>query len=190
MVVGHRVRDETHQQIATEAYEKHPKRMVGEYFLTSSTPTMKVYRSAVDDNKVIVGVRGTYDRRDVAADAALAFGRLGKTSRYKDDRDNFAKILQEYSGKHITTAGHSLGGAVADRLKRDFPGAIKGGVAYNSAFDAKTLLNGGDRDITRYYAKGDPLGVIGGTHLNNVRLIDSGKRGLAAHRLDNFQTLR
>lgn len=178
---GHR----THLKIAEQAYERYPSDSVDGYHLVSQTPTLKIYSNG---KEMIVGVRGTYDRRDVATDLTLAGSGLKHTQRYKDDREKLKQALDGFPGR-VTTAGHSLGGAIADRLKHDAHGRISGGVHFNPAFEAKSLLTGGDPDVVRYYATGDPLSVIGGRTLSGVKWVDSGANGgaLRRHRLDNFR---
>jgi hypothetical protein len=173
----------THRQIAEEAYNDTPADSIGDYRLVHNTPTLKAYRN---DNNMIIGVRGTYDMRDVKADAALAAGRLRYTQRFKDDSDALKQVLNRYHG-NVTTASHSLGGAIADELGNDHTDRIIGGIAFNPAYDPVQLVSGGRRDIHRFYARNDPLSKLGGRTLHNVHWVDSGARNpIAAHRLDNF----
>lgn len=176
---------DTHRQVAEEAYNETPADTIGDYSLIHSTPTIKAYKHNNDDS-LIVGVRGTYDKADIAADAALAAGRLRYTQRYRDDSDTLKQLLDRYHG-NVTTAAHSLGGAIADKLGNDYHDRVRGGIAFNPAYDAKQLVTGGRSDIQRYYARKDPLSYLGGKALKNVHWVDSGATSsLAAHRLDNF----
>lgn len=173
----------THRQIAEEAYNDKPADFIDDYRLVHNTPTLKAYRN---DNNMIIGVRGTYDMRDVKADAALAAGRLRYTQRYRDDSDTLKQLLNRYHGD-VTTASHSLGGAIADKLGNDYHDRVRGGISFNPAYDTKQLVTGGRSDIQRYYARKDPLSYLGGKALKNVHWVDSGATSsLAAHRLDNF----
>jgi len=74
-----------------------PSESVGDYRLVHSTPTLKAYRDS--NNHLIVGVRGTYDKRDVKTDASLAIGRLKRTQRFKDDKRGDA--LSKLGGKRL-----------------------------------------------------------------------------------------
>ncbi len=175
---------DTHKRIAEEAYEETPSESVGDYRLVHSTPTLKAYRDS--NNHLIVGVRGTYDKRDVKTDASLAIGRLKRTQRFKDDKRALADVLQRYQGS-VTTASHSLGGAIADELTKEHRDRITGGIAFNPAYDARQLHSGGHKGITRYYTRGDALSKLGGKRLHNVKWVDSGDKDfIDAHRLDNF----
>lgn len=128
-----------------------------EYRLVRSTPTLKIYKRVGDFNEYIAGARGTASAEDVLTDAALIFGALRYTPRYKRDRDEFARFLAETPGAQVTFTGHSLGGAVARELAREFGG--RGGVTFNSAFDL-TQLRDDTSGLVNLYAQGDPLSVF------------------------------
>jgi alpha-beta hydrolase superfamily lysophospholipase len=107
--------------------------------LTRQTKTLKFYRSKADPRKVLLGVRGTADLRDMAANAHLVVGALKHSKRYKADKAEVEEYLRAHPDAEIRTASHSLGGAVARGLARDFS-AIKGGTAFNSAIGLDELL--------------------------------------------------
>lgn len=110
------------------------------YELDRSTKTLKFYRRKNDPSKVLLGVRGTADVRDVFANAHLAVGALKHSKRYKADKEEVAAYLRAHPDAKIETASHSLGGAVARGLARDFGSSITGGAAFNSAIGLDELL--------------------------------------------------
>jgi len=171
-----------------------------------SSDTIRAYRNP-QTGDIQIGARGTADLRDVSAWLPTAFGRLNKTSRYKEDVKQVEELAARYPDAKFEFSGHSLGGAIASQLRRDLrekgykTGDVKG---YNAARQPQDNLDTTDSDM--YYTKGDPLGrtmgYIGsffnksGTHYE-----DSNKRqpssyvpgilkpafnALQAHGMDNF----
>jgi len=138
------------------AYEKSGVPING-YSIIKKTPTLTFYTKD-DDNTIVIAVRGTQDKGDMWADASLAFNALGRTKRYKDDEKVVREVLNAYPNFDVYITGHSLGGAVADRLMRDFP-RIHSGVTYNPAFETSSFFNKNNNE--RIYHDADPLGKIG-----------------------------
>lgn len=71
------------------------------------------------DNVAFHAYRGTVNSSDVATDAALAFGMLHSTDRYKSN-ERVSSIARSYSPNHdnVIHVGHSLGGTLADQIAR------------------------------------------------------------------------
>lgn len=164
------------------------------YELAHKTDTLSFFRKADNPNDVILGVRGSADKWDLVADAALAVGLLGASGRYKRDKAALAAFLKANPGAKITTAGHSLGGAVARRLARDFPAHIKAGVGYNAAIGLDELLSPSKlrrgKQI-RYTTSKDFLHLLSKPFLRGVdraKEIASagGSNLLTAHKTSNF----
>jgi hypothetical protein len=130
-----------------------------EYRLVRSTPTLKIYKRVGDFNDYVVAARGTASVGDIFTDAALVFGALRHTPRYRGDREELARFLAATPGANLTFTGHSLGGAVARELAKEFAGHGGGGVTFNSAFDL-TQLRDDTSGLKNLYATGDPLGVL------------------------------
>lgn len=149
------------------SYSAKPGTTVGDYRLEVNTPTVDGW---VNGHNVVITVRGTVvtDFQDLSADAHLVVNRLSKTARYAKDKAVVAKILERFPPNmyNIYLAGHSLGGAIVNQLKRDFP-AIKGGQTFNAAFQLKDLVDQG-RGIKRKYTSTDPLYKAGGHLFDDV----------------------
>ncbi|CAM9459937.1 unnamed protein product, partial [Pylaiella littoralis] len=82
---------------------------------------------------VVVGLRGTADKRDVLTDVALTLGAFRKTRHYKESVKNFKKVHNHYGeDHHYHTAGHSLAAANSLALGLRFPNSIKSSVGFNT----------------------------------------------------------
>lgn len=164
------------------------------YEVAHSTKTLKFFRKKDDPTKVLLGVRGTRDFRDIAADAALAVGALKESRRYAEDRETMRRFVRENPGVRISTAGHSLGGAVARELAREFPSNVVGGTGFNSAIgldelDATRLRAGKQQRVS---TRADFLRLLTAPFLqkrDQARVVDVGLSGwnpLTAHGIKRF----
>lgn len=179
-----------HLQVAREAYADSPAVALGdgELILARSTPTLKFYRRA-GTNDYIIGSRGTAEGQDVLTDATLAAGALKLSRRWRKDRAVVQAFLATTPSARARVAGHSLGGAIARELSREFGDHVRGGVTFNSAFDA-TQLADARPGITNYFTRGDALGklahVAGTLGHNNVYIGKGDWNFLRAHKLEQF----
>lgn len=180
---------------AKESYEANPAQSLDGFQLVVNTATFDAYLDE-QTKTLLVSSRGTADAQDVKADAALAVNALPSTARYQQDRRVMDSIVVRYPPSRYTyyITGHSLGGAIDNQLKRDYP-FIKEAVEFNPAFQPKDLVyrQGG---IKRYYTKTDFLYKLGGRFLPNVHTIEPARfTGLTAldaltgHKLENFSRL-
>lgn len=175
-----------YRTLAEEAYRDTGRERIGDLDLVRSSPTLKIYRKRGTDD-YIAGVRGTHDKQDLVADAALAAGALRRTARYQADRQLLADFLAATPSARVRTASHSLGGAVARELSGEFGHHLRGGVTFNSAFGADQL-SGPDRGLVNYYASTDPLGKLAKPFVRNLRVIDADHLSpLDAHKLSTFK---
>lgn len=131
------------------------------YQLIDQSPTIKIYKKN-DDNTIVISVRGSYDLRDWKTNfTALPFNKLNESERYIEDKNFVSNAIQNYSnGNDIYITSHSLGGAIADQLQRDFP-QIKSGLSFNPAFQTKDFFTPQDTKIRRKYQQNDILGMLG-----------------------------
>jgi hypothetical protein len=151
------------------SYSASPGTKIGAFTLALNTPTVHVWEDTAQ-MIVIVTIRGTIltSRQDIGADMYLAANSLSSTSRYKTDKAMMAQVIARYpSSYRIYVAGHSLGGAIAMQLKRDFP-IIAGVQTFNSAFQPGVDFQNQDMNIQHSYTSSDPLYNLGGKHLANV----------------------
>jgi hypothetical protein len=178
-----------------ESYEANPDQTLDGFQLVVNTATFDAYLN--DQTKtLLISARGTADTQDVKADAALALNALSSTARYQQDRRVMDSIVARYppSSYSYYITGHSLGGAIDNQLKRDYP-FIKESVQFNPAFQPKDLVSR-QSGIKRYYTKTDFLYKLGGRFLPNVQTIEPNRftglkalDALTGHKLENFGRL-
>lgn len=122
---------------------------------------------------ILVGVAGTQSLRDWATDIKHfayqniasatrskaqfkpAPSSLASSSRYTDIRDALLELQKTYptSQYDYFASGHSLGGALVDRLVRD--NIVIAGSTYNSALETATDLP--VEQVSRHYIQNDPI---------------------------------
>lgn len=171
--------------IAEEVYNLNSKEELDGFRLAKDTATTDAY---VNDatKTIVIGLRGTNpkDLNDLLADIRTVTSRLATTTRYKYDKSFVEKIIKEFPGYSIFLAGHSLGGAMATQLKRDFP-QIKTAVEFNPAFQTRDFVSS-PANIVRIYSSRDPLYLAGG-RLLATRVIKAGSMNpLKEHFLSTF----
>ena len=180
---------------ATEtAYNPNPPPTLNGWRLILNTPTLDAW---FDGNKsILIGVRGTNitDKKDLFADANIPLNRLTATDRYKKDVADLRRVFADYPPERYEyyLAGHSLGGAIINQLKADFP-MLKDAVQYNPAFQPVDFFRSQKGDIKRIYTSEDGLYKLGGRFFRNNVVIPSkiktGKTPIDAvsgHLLSNF----
>jgi hypothetical protein len=184
--------DKVFLDVSTQAYRQNPASTLDGFRLLRATSTMNAY---INDPRrtIILGVRGTEvkDPEDLKADASLPFNQLTMIQRYKRDKDFTANVLREFPGYFVYLTGHSLGGAIDNQLKRDFP-QLKNAVEFNPAFQAKDIVFQ-QPGIKRYYVSTDPLYRLGGRFFRgNVVVQPTSRTGISiidtlrGHQLQQF----
>jgi hypothetical protein len=180
--------------VSTQAYERNPAAQVDGFRLIRATTTANAYIN--DGQKVIIiGVRGTEakDPGDLKADASLPFNSLKSIARYKKDAEFVKGVLTQFPGHQVFLTGHSLGGAIDNQLKRDFP-QLKDAVEFNPAFQSKDLVFQ-QPGIKRYYVSTDPMYRLGGRFFRGNIVVPPGSStgiglidALQGHSLARFST--
>jgi hypothetical protein len=165
------------------SYSATPGLKIGSFTLALNTPTLDTWEDTAQ-MIVIVTIRGTIltSRQDIGADMYLVANSLSSTSRYKTDKAMMAQVIARYRSYRIYVAGHSLGGAIAMQLKRDFP-VIAGVQTFNSAFQPTDFGNK-DLNIQHSYTSTDPLYNLGGKHLANVSVHKTS--AVNSHKIGHF----
>jgi hypothetical protein len=190
--------------IAKTSYQKTPPQNVSDFTLFFNTPTLDGWVNEPRQT-IVLSVRGTStsDAGDLAADASIPFNRLSKSNRYNIDKASVMEIMKKYdpSRYEYYLTGHSLGGAIVNQLKRDFPN-LKDAVEYNAAFQPYDFLRQQSDQIQRNYTANDPLYRLGGRFFSKVNVLPAkpsvatslGAVGnlydaLQGHSLSNFDQL-
>lgn len=167
------------------------------------TKTATAYRDPAT-GRLLFGLRGTADARDVLTDLTIPFNGLTKTRRYRADKEFVDKILAQHPGAKADLAGHSLGGTIASQLKRDLGDRAGDVDTFNQAMQPMDYLKPAE-GTKRRYIQGDPLhaimGQFGAKSQTEVRdkpstakkpfwglpgLVKTGLNYLNAHSLENF----
>jgi hypothetical protein len=139
------------KRVSEEAYKPDPAREVEGFKLFTSTPTLKFYENGPD---VLVGIRGTKDFADAKADAAIPFGALENTQRFKADLATLQQVKAAHPDKTFYGAGHSLGAAILDLFISK--GLIQSGKSFNGALQLGKEQSANERT----YNSGDPLYML------------------------------
>jgi len=177
---GRKPTDTQFLQLVKTSYLPTPPPQVEGFSLVVNTPTVDAY---VDEatKSVMITLRGTVptDKKDLVADANIPLNRLSRTDRYIQDKMVVDQIVQRYPPdqyEHYLT-GHSLGGAIVNQLKRDYP-FLKDAQTYNAAFQPYDLLRQQSGQIKRKYVSTDPLYKLGGRLFQNVTVVPPKSKSL------------
>jgi hypothetical protein len=141
-----------------------------QYLGDYATPTIKPYLNETTKS-IVIGIRGTYDVRDLIADTAFLTNKLQETERFKDDQSAIERLQGAYSPASYNYYGvaHSLGGGILDQFIK--LGKIKAGRSYNPAIQTADV---GDADLAsknqRVYNDQDALYKIFGQHAPNTEV--------------------
>jgi hypothetical protein len=156
---------------------------VGYQFLSNyATPTIKPYLNEANKT-IIVGIRGTYDVRDLVADTAFLTNKLQETARFKDDQQALERLQSAYNPETYSYYGvaHSLGGGILDQFIK--LGKIKAGRSYNPAIQIEDINN---KDLSdknyRVYNDQDLLYKIFGSKAEGAEV----RQGKSAGWLDSI----
>ena len=174
-------------EAASAAYSDKPPLAIEDWTLAPGfTPTIKAY---VRSKWCLVCVRGTADKADVWADAAIAINTLSWSQRYKSDLQYVRSLITRFPGYTFSLCGHSLGSAVSLQLMKDMPGVFQGAVEFNGALQPSDLLRQ-TPGVKEVYASKDPLFNIAGRLWNNKQVLDTpGVNPLVAHKLTSLRSL-
>ena len=110
------------------------------YLNDYATGTIHPYLNEANKT-IVIGIRGTYDVRDLIADTAFLTNKLQETARFKDDQSAIEKLQGAYSPDIYSYYGvaHSLGGGILDQFIK--LGKIKEGRSYNPAIQLEDIHN-------------------------------------------------
>jgi alpha-beta hydrolase superfamily lysophospholipase len=146
---------------------------------------MTAYSNGKD---IVIGVRGMrmLDPNDYATDIELAQNNLASTPKYQSAKRFVNDIILKNPNSNIFLSGHSLGGAIATQLKRDFS-KIQYVVEFNPAFQPMDIF-ASPKGILRIYGSKDWIyNLLQGRLIAN-RVVDSGLRTpLQAHSIESFR---
>lgn len=177
---GRKPTDNQFLAMVKTSYQPTPPPQLEGFQLVVNTPTVDAF---VDEatKSVVLTLRGTVptDKKDLYADANIPLNRLAKTDRYIQDKALVQQILQRYPPDQyeIYLTGHSLGGAIVNQLKRDFP-MLKDAQTFNAAFQPYDLLRQQSGEIKRKYVSTDPLYKLGGRLFQNITVVPPKSKSL------------
>jgi len=155
--------------------------------LLKQNENMTAYGNGTD---IVIGVRGMrmLDPNDYLTDVELAQNNLAATPKYQSSKRFVNEVFLQYPEANVYLSGHSLGGAIATQLKRDFP-QIKYVIEFNPAFQPKDVFASAS-GILRIYGNKDWIYTLLQGRLIADRVVFSGLRTpLQAHSIDAFQSL-
>lgn len=136
--------------------------------------------------RVYAGVRGTSDLTDVKAWLPTVAGRLNKTDAYKRAKADMEQLVKQNPNAKIELGGHSLGGAIARQLQRDYSGQVDGVHAFNAAVQPQDWMQKKQPGTTYTYNKYDPLRLLSAGLEDHVTSSNSGRVNLADHGMSNL----
>lgn len=155
--------------------------------LLKQTDNMVAYGNGTE---IIIGVRGMrmLDPNDYLTDIELAQNKLAETPKYQQSKRFVNEVFLQYPDAKVSLSGHSLGGAIATQLKRDFPQIVRV-IEFNPAFQPKDVFSS-PPNILRIYGDRDWIYNLLQGRLIADRVVFSGLRTpLQAHSIDAFQSL-
>lgn len=143
-----------------------------------------------DQKKLLFNVAGTHNLKDWGTDLWLGLGGLKNTNRYKEADKKLAQAKQKYGVQNATITGHSLGGSIAQNIKKkgDQSYALDSGYTIGQ----KTRTKGGESH--NYRTSGDIVSALSGTSKNIKTLKNPNIKtgilpidGLLAHDVGNIK---
>ena len=136
------------------------------------------------EQKLLYSVAGTHNLNDWGTDLWLGAGHLKDTNRYKEADKTLQQAKDKYKDVKVTVVGHSLGGSIAQGIKKqgDELYALDSGYTIGQ----KTRDNNGESHNLR--TSGDIVSLLGAnakhmTTLDNKNYLSQGIIGdvLSAH---------
>ena len=155
--------------------------------LLKQNENMTAYGNGKD---IIIGVRGMrmLDPNDYLTDVELAQNNLADTPKYQSSKRFVNEVFLEYPESNVYLSGHSLGGAIATQLKRDFP-QIKYVIEFNPAFQPKDIFASPSGILRIYQSRDWIYNLLQGKLIAN-RVVDSGVRTpFQAHSIESFRAM-
>jgi len=154
-----------------------------------SDPETKVYYQPKTKD-LLVSFRGTKNLlNDIPTDAALAFGQIRNTDRFKRSNDTYKKAKDYYDESTTHLIGHSLGGGLASSIGRPedkiitynkghglFDPATKNKTNethYRTPTDLVSFLSVFDNENNKYIGFLNPMNYLGVLPAHNLKRIEN-----------------
>jgi len=156
-------------------YNPNSMRTIPGWSIIKQTSTLIFY---LQNNSIVVAIRGSTDWRDVAADIRISLNVLFSSARFTKDLETLKQVQIQYPPTQYTYYGvaHSLGGAILQRFLK--MGLISEGLSYNPAIE-KSEINDTTTKHYKVYNEDDPLFMLMGKNASNVEVRPNKKSGLA-----------
>ena len=115
---------------------------------------------------VVIAYRGTAlsDKRkrfkDAVSDLAIAFGAQGANRRFRQSQRHFDKVAGHYKGYKLHTTGHSLGGAIAERINTNNKGRVYDSITYSRGTGPMDVLRKKSNSVYDVSNRHDPISMF------------------------------
>ena len=194
---------------AKAAYDPDPPQKIGDWGLTYKAASIKCYTrfgpltgkgSARAAIACLLAIRGTEDADDVKADTWIPLNKLVDTNVYKRvyfDVDYLVRNRFPNPNIKWYLTGHSLGGAIALALAKNFPNMFTSELLFNSALQPSNIITPTD-GARLIYNERDPLYNTAGRFYRGDKEVHSGtdplswslwgkaSQSLESHKLDSL----
>jgi hypothetical protein len=137
-----------------------------------------------ETKKTIVTHRGTASPQDVLTDVKLLFG--NKTNeRFKYGKNIQKQAEAKYGAENVTTAGHSLGGSIAERVGKKSEKIITLNKPVTPFDVAYTKVSGKQQDVK---TSNDPVSILRRFQKGRRQKVIQGPRDpIEAHKLSGIR---
>ena len=174
--------------LAKEAYSKKPLSDLGNWHLITSDNNNKVYQNRIS-GEIVNAISGSKSLKDFANDGLQILG-LGNNSlqkkRYAESELMMDRLNAVQRAPIISTASHSLGSNVANRLMNS--GKVSGMNFNHNGFYARPSDNIDNSRVINIRNRNDAASILSRNNANTITL-DGPKSIISSHLLDNVERL-
>jgi len=138
-----------------------------------------------DTKRTYVTHRGTAGPQDVLTDVALAFGNK-RGERFKHARDIQKQAVEKYGKDNITTAGHSLGAVISEKLGKKQSDQV---ITFNKPVIPMDLTKRISEKQLDIRTRNDPVSVLRPFQKGAKALVIGSKKAnpFTAHKMESLQ---
>lgn len=177
-----------YKTLAQEAYSKKPRSQIGDWSLLVQDKNNKVYQNR-QSLELVSAIAGSKTIGDFANDGLQILGFRNnplQEKRYAQSAQMMDRLNAVPKAPKISTASHSLGSNISNRLFKDNKFTGNG---YNfNGFYARQSDNIDDKRIVNVRNTGDLASYLSRDNENSINL-ESGSNAITAHFIDNIRLL-